>query len=353
MRGFKAKRALLQQRVGRLQQRGSAPPIEAVSDVRNRLQRHFSDFARGLEDRLQGLLAAPNGTLVQETEERLTAFPPLSREDRLKTTVTRVPAEFEEELLETVHERMLAHGTRDLVAMRDMFRLVQSEIEQVLAAQGAPAVVIQFQHLTDERLRRLLEMQILLQRKYQGELPRAGFFEYVMIARRYQMVFFMFFSAFGLSFLRTYREFMIPTAILLLSFGAINVVNSVRRERSESLERETEKARETLRVDLRRMFTELQRGWTSVVAQHLSDQVPIVVGHVESTLRDSAGRRGDQAAEERQRLQRQLQGLETSERRLLAAAKGRDLVATAVAQLRGELRQLFVGAVKAAPRPPA
>ena len=351
LRGFKAKRTLLQQRVAKLQQKGTSAPAEVVGDVRSRLQRHFSDFARGLDDRLQSLLAAPNGTLFQEVEEQLAAMPALTREDRLKTTSTRVSPEFEEELLETVHARALAHGSRDLVAMRDMFRLVQTEVEQLLATHGGPPIVLQLQYLTDDRLRKLLDMQVLLQRRYPGELPRAGFFEYVMIARRYQMVFFMFFSAFGLSFLRTYREFMIPTAILLLSFGAINVINSVRRERTESLEREMEKAREMLRADLRRMFSEVQRGWTATVAQHLSDQVPLVVGQVESALRESAGRRGEAASEDRQRLQRQLQGLETSERRLQSVSKARDLVANAVAQIRGELRQLFVSALKAAPRP--
>lgn len=186
-----------------------------------------------------------------------------------------MPKAFEDDLLRILRERISAHCIGDLVALKDLYRIVSAEVDRVLDAAGGPPVVpIQFGYLPDEKLERLLERSVSLERRYQGELPRSGFFEYVMMARRFQVILFMFISAFGLSFLRQYQSFMVPASILLLSFGGLYVWHWVKKERVESTRRELEKAREALRGEVKRMLSELQRGWAQALQQHLSDQQP-------------------------------------------------------------------------------
>ena len=233
------------------------------------------------------------------------------------------------------------------MSLGDVFGLARTEIDQAVASAGGPPVVISFQFLPEDRLDQLLSLHVVLQRRYAGELPRPGMFEYLMIARRYQILLFMFMSAFGLSFLRTYREFTIPVGVVLMLLGGFNVYNSVRRERHEGRRRELEKARELLRTDARRVLADGQRAWTSLVSQHLSDQVPLVTSQIDATIRDFAARASDEAGAERHRVQRQLQGFETTERRLVASARGRETTSTAIAQFRGELRQLLTSTLRA------
>jgi hypothetical protein len=346
LRGVKARRALAQQRVAMLPSRPGVSGTDAVAAVRSRIQRHFTEFARGVEDRAQMTFHPNTGEIWPDLDERLMAIDTLEREKRAKTTGLRMGDDVESAWIADITERVSTHCFADLTAMRDMFRMLSADLERSFSAEGIVLAPPQFQTVSDDRLRRLLQQQCVLSRHFQSEVPRSGFFEYLMMARRYQMVLFMFISAFGLSFLRSYREFMIPAAVLLLSFGGLNVVNRVKKERIESTTKELEKAREHVRGETRRILTDVQRGWSSLVSQHLNDQAALVGVQLETAIRDAAGRTAEEQAQERQRVQRQIQSFEAAERKLAVPAKGRDTLMSAVAQLRGELRQLLVTTVR-------
>ena len=353
LRALKAKRMLAQQKAAKLQQvrPGPAGAGETVSEIRSLIQRQLGEFERGAVDRLAAQLTAPSGAIWAEVDAAVAGLSFLDEEKRAKTRALGVPKAFEDDLLRILREKISAHCIGDLVALKDLYRIVSAEVDRVLDAAGGPPVVIQFGYLPDEKLERLLERSVSLERRYQGELPRSGFFEYVMMARRFQVILFMFISAFGLSFLRQYQGFMVPASILLLSSGGLYVWHSVKKERVESTRRELEKAREALRGEVKRMLSELQRGWAQALQQHLSDQQPHLLSQVEGTWRDYQARKGTETADEKLRLQRQLQGFETQERKLQAPQKGRDGVVTGLAQLRGELRQLFLAALRPGPAP--
>lgn len=344
-RAIRARRALLQQRAG-AGPRPAASLTDMIAAQRSRLQRSFSDFSRGIDDRFAATLSAPAAPFWRALDEHLSGISELDREPRVKSLVTRLPTHAEEAWLDMVRQALVSHCLADLAALRDMLRAAGREIEEAVAEAGGPPLVVQFQHLTDDRVLRLVDQQLVPQRRYQGEIPRPGFFEYLMAARRYQMVVFMFLSAFGLSFLRTYREFMIPAAIGLLSLGMLQVAHSVKRERIESVAKELDKVREQLRNETRRMIADVQRAWPGLVSQHLSDQLPLALGNAEASVRDFFARVTNDAAEERQRLQRQLQSFEVAERKLTAPMKGRETVSQAIAHVRGELRQLIAAAVR-------
>jgi hypothetical protein len=192
----------------------------------------------------------------------------------------------------------------------------------------------------------VLEGSVVWQRGYESDSMRHGFFEQLMMARRYLMILFMFLSAFGLSFLRSYTEIMIPLSILLLGVGALVVVQSAKRERHEQNAKELEKAKEAIRNEVRRILSDVQRGWSSAVSQYLSDQQQSLLAQIEPLLREHQTRRTSENSEEKMKMQRQSQGLENIERKLTAVAKGRDMLASSLSQLQGEIRQLVLGAVK-------
>ena len=80
------------------------------------------------------------------------------------------------------------------------------------------------------------------------------------------------------------------------------------------------------------------------MSQHLNEQVRPSSGQIESLVRDHHVREAQTVAEDRARVQRQLQGVAALEHRLQPPARTRDAVAKAVTQFRAELRQLVLGA---------
>lgn len=347
LRGLKAKRALAQQKATKFQQRpGTSSATELMSDIRSRLQRHFNEFLQGANVRMQTFVAPQNGPIAQGLEEWLAGLSDLERATTSTSTIISLPPKAEEEVLRILHDQLFRYCTSDMIATKDFFGIVHRELDQLMSEVNVPAISWQFRVLDDQKALRILEGQIIFQRHYKGELPKKGFFEYFMSARRYLTVLFMIMSAIGFSRWRSNPEFMIPTSILLLGIGSLVVARTVKRERIEGHERELEKAKEMIRVETRRMLTEVQRAWTALLDQYLAEQQQDCIIAMENRIREHFARATSETAEERQRVQRQMQGLDTSERRLMPLLKNKDAISNAIAQMRGEFRQLLLTSLK-------
>jgi hypothetical protein len=338
---LRTRRALLAQR--------SVPPaqtpinVEVVAEVRSKIERHVVELMRGLEERLR-VAVSPAGALTQAIEQALERVSRIEHSPRIRTTVTRLSEDDERDFLAAVRRAIVSHGLVDLTTVRDLVRLVEQETTDRLGADLSSVVRVSIQPLSDERLKRIAHVSVGLSRHYQGELPKPGFVEYLMIARRYQMVLVMFLSSFGLSAVRSLRHLMIPIGVLLLSLGGLNVARTVRRDRIESQQRELDRARDLLKSEARRMVQEFQRLWPDVISQHLQDQWPPLVTSIERSIRDRMARDAAEAGTARQRAQRQTQGYDALERRLATSSRARDAMASTLAQLLGELRQVIIRA---------
>ena len=361
-RDLRTRRAATQAKLGRA---GTAPPArpaagapELLAEIKARIQRHSQEFERGAAERLQDLLSVPSGKLAREVEALLLGLDELSEELRTTKIETRIPEAFLDKLVRTLRERIARHCAGDLVALNDLFRLLGQEIEREVALAQGPPFVPQFAYLTEDRVRRLLDMTVAVQVQYRGELPHQGFSEYFASVRKYSMILVMAASMFGMSSLmRQYREVTVPLTILLVLGGTYTVISSTRRQRVENLEKELEAARNALRPEVKRVFVEVQKAWSTLLAGFMNEQVGRSLAELDAAVKDHQARRGAEASPERERLQRQLAQLEAIDKRLGPLGKARDGVAASVAQMRGEMRGLLprpgapAGVVPAAARP--
>lgn len=348
LRGIRGKRALAQQRMAAVQARPApVSASELLAGIRSTVQRTFTDFMRGLKDRFAASLSAPTSPLWRTLDDRLAGIDGFAETGRTRSVALGLRPADEEAWLGGLRRALGEHCVADIAALRDMQKMTATQVEADVAAAGGPPLVVQVQHLSEQRIATLLDNMLVPQRKFQAELPQQGPFQYLMMARRYQTVAFMLLSAFGLSFLRSYREVMIPLTFVLLGLGALQVVHAVRRERVDGLRRELDKLREILRAESRQMTDGVERGWLALVNQHLSDQQTLVLDQVEAAVREQAARATGEGADERQRLQRQIQGFEAAERKLALPQKNRDGLAQGIAQVRGELQALIGAAVRA------
>jgi hypothetical protein len=323
----------------------ASPTVDLLADLKTRTQRLAAEFERGASDRLQDLLGQPAGLLVRETEQALGSLQELQLEKKSKTMGARVPAAFEEKINKLIRERVGRHCAGDLVALNDLFRLIGQEFERTLAQAQGPPIVVQFRYLTDERVRRMLDMYGIFQSPYKGEMPNPGFGEYFASVRKYSMVLVMGASMFGMSaMLRQYREITVPITVLLVAFGTYSVATATRQQRVENLEMLLEAARVGMRTEIRRIITDLQKQWTVMLKEFLNDQISGAVAEVDAALKESQGKKaGGDVNPERDRVARQLATIEAAEKRIGASGKAREAFVQAVTQIRGDLKGLMAG----------
>ncbi|MGH9887185.1 MAG: hypothetical protein ACREBE_16785, partial [bacterium] len=107
-------------------------------------------------------------------------------------------------------------------------------------------------------------------------------------------------------------------------------------------EKEEDAARNSLRPEIKRVLTDVQKQWSSTLSQYLQEQLVGVLAEVDTQVRDFALRKGSEGNPEKDRLQRQLQGLDATEKRFQATGKAREAAAAAIPQIRADLRPLVV-----------
>jgi hypothetical protein len=344
LQAVRTRRSLLQHHASRDAVPAERLP-ESFAELRAGILRQIAEFSRGVQERLEDALA-PQGPLAAAIGAAARQIVALEEEPRVRTMAMRVAPPDEQRFLAAVRGGLLAQGMTDLQAARDLARLIDGLAAQAMRASGCPPPA-PLQPMSDERLRRLVSIVVSITRAYQGERPRPGFFEYAMLARRYQMVLVMMLSAFGVSLVRSFRDVMLPLATLLLSLGALQVVHAAKRSRVEQQAQQLERARDTLKADAARAAAHFVRDWPGMLVQHLQDQSAMLLEGCERAFRAQAARAAADAASGRQMVQRQLQALDGVERRLSVTSRGRDALAASLAQLRGELRQLIAAGAPA------
>jgi hypothetical protein len=353
-RGLAVKKTLTQQRVSRLSRgTGNKRANEILTTLRNEIGDQFADFERGVAKRWEERTAPEIGTLWEKVDPLIDDIDDFEREDQAKATLLRIPEENKSHILNAVFEALHEECLADLVAMRDLFRDVNRRVERIVQEADGPPVVVQFDHVTDDEVRRLLEARVRTRRDYNGQIPRRGFYEYVMGARRYQIVFYMMFSTLGFSFIRAYTEIMITVTLVLLSVGALGVAHTVRRERVEGVQREREKMRSWLHGEIEQIFADVRRAWLSTLNDHLKQQQKRALPQVEAVLREHRRRQSEESEEAKRSVQLQLQGLENTGRKLSAAKQRCEQVRQDTATFQNQLRRAFDAALRDATTGPS
>jgi hypothetical protein len=347
VRTIRVKRATAQQKTAKLQL-GGTNLAEVVADIRVRIQRTLADFEKSVQEGVAELFLPQIGSLSQLVEGRLSEILDLERTVGEKSIQLRLLPKDEAELLRLIGEGIRNRAYTDLRSFRDVLELISNDVDRTLASAGAPPVTLRHSQVPDSRVNRVLDSAVRFDRSYRGELPKEGLQEYLQQSRKYQGLLLTIISATGASFIPGVRQYTAGLSVLLLVVGIISVKRSLPKERAENLAREVEKARDLLRGEAKRIFSEAERGWTSAISDALRDEQATVLLQFEAAVREGQSRKNTEMTEERGRVQRAMEGLQHAEGQLSVSGKTRDAVLNAAAQLRGALR-LLIAASRTAP----
>lgn len=341
-RAARAKKAAVEQRAQQLQ---SAPmPTELLGDARAVIQKPFDRFQKDVSRQLKDLVAQHEGSLWREIDAAAGELDHFDVVKKPKSDVVSVPADFLNPLLDRIKEVLGEACRSSQVRLRDLLRDVKQDMEQLLEERGGPPVVLHFQKLPPDQVDKILERAVTIQRPYKGDITRKGVMDIFMAARRYQMLFFMIFSAFGLSFIRSFTAFTVPAGLMLMAYGFLNVYQGFKQQRAEAEEKELGKARDSLRSELTRAMGEVQKLWDQTLSAFMTEQQQNALELVEGTIRTSSAMDSRHAAGDKELVQQQIKSLDASQKKLAEGIKNADAASTDLTQIRSSLIEFFVSA---------
>lgn len=319
----------------------SRESMELMSSLKSLLQDSISGYQKGLKRRFEDLYKTNVGSLWKEMEEWSESLDELSIEERTKKVVVTVPDDFTEEYLNHVHNVIHQSLTTDLIALKDTLHQIQNDVERKLSKSGIKSTSIHFSYVTEAAVTRLLQSSIRIDRPYQGEGQKKGPMEYFMAIRRYQMVFFMLLSTFGgaATMLKKRLEILLPVTLVLLSAGGYFVVTGVKKEREDQKTKDLEKARESLKTEYKRMFSEVQRDWFSIMDEHVKEQLSKALNQLEEIVKSHFENKAKKLDKEKDSIQRKSKSIDGKESKLVNLKKNIDSTSTELKKFQMELRR--------------
>lgn len=341
-RTARAKKASVEQRAQQLQ--GAPMPTELLGEARGLIQKQFDRFQKDLSRGLKELVAPQEGSLWREIDAAAGALDRFDSVKKPKVDAVTIPADFQQPLIDRIKEVLGGVCRSSLVELHDFLRDIKEKVERTLEERGGPPVVLHFQHLPKDRVDTVLQRAVVIQRPYKGEITRKGVMDFFMAARRYQMLFFMVFSAFGLSFIRSFTAFTIPAGMVLMAYGMLNVVNGARKQRAEAEEKELDKARDLLRSELSRAMSEVQKSWDQTVSTFMGDQQNAALELIENAVRSSSAMGSRQAAGDKELVQQQIKSLDAAQRKLAEGMKKAEAAGQELEQVRSSLIEFYIAA---------
>jgi hypothetical protein len=340
-RNLKGKKVLNQQQVIKVQSKANVSTYDIGADIKNLIQNQTALLEKGILDDLENQVRPQVGKFSQVSEQLTQEIVELETTKASRKNQLKIPKEVEEKAMYAVEKHFTELANRHLVSIRDSLKSLERDFEKLCLKNEIPSFSLNPKFLTDQQLKTILAGALRLERPYQSEAPVKGFYEYFMAMRKYQMIFFMLVSSFGLSFMRNLRSYMIPVTILLFGFGAYNVHKTVEKESEENEEKELGKARESLRQELKRMGAEISRQWGKVISDFLKTQNQQFLVLIESTLKEYFQKKGTEEEEMKKKIQRQVQSIDNSERKMSNIIRGKENLYRNILRSKSEVRQML------------
>jgi hypothetical protein len=340
-RSYKAKKALGQQQAIKLQSKAGPTSSDVSSYVKTTINNQFSQLEKAINDSFESYARPVTGDYSKLTEsiaEKLEQFEEIIKS---KKKVLNIPKSFTNHFLAEIRKSILDQGHQHLIFMRDSIRETESELNDYCEKNGIPALSLNLKYLTDATLLELLDSAIRIEKDYEGKLPQKGFYEYFMAMRKYQMLFFMVASTFGLSFLRNRSMMMytLPLTIILMAWGGYSVYKTVNEEAEDLKETELANAKDVLKNESKRIVSEVSRTWLRTLTDHLRNQSSSSLMSIENTIKDYFSKKNAEDEEEKKKVQRQMQGIDNSERKMVNVVRAKETHLRNIQRTRSEFRQ--------------
>jgi hypothetical protein len=345
-RTLKAKKAIGQQQVIKIQTKDSLSPSDVLNNIKGLLNQQFSMVEKGINDNYENHLRPITGDYSKLIEEDLIGLTRLESSKKTKTMALSIPSDFETKHYDSIYNFFLQEGHEHMILLRDAFKSAEKEVDKLLEKNGITGVSLNLKFLTDSQLRIILDSAVRAERPYDGVMPKKGAYEYFVAMRKYQIIAVMLMSTLGMSFLKNMRIFMLPLTVVLLGAGGFSVYKTVQKESEEKENDEIEKAKDSLRSESKRIASEVARQWLRVINDHLKMQLSQTVISLESYIKNYATKKQVDDEDEKKKVQRQVQSIDNNERKMANINRLRDTFYRNLQKNKMDSRQAFSLAIK-------
>jgi hypothetical protein len=311
-----SKKSISQQKLKLIPDTRSQNSGELLNKIKQMGQQYSSNFEKGIIAKTELFTQSPQADLKKVITD-FQAKVEFHEEIKSKNIELTLGASYQNDLLTHIQAMIHSKCHSDLNIFADTLHLFEKEIEALCEENGIVFQRPNLKYLTPNEVDYFISQTLSKKIDYSGSAPNKGLYEYFSAARKFQMVFFMMASVFGVSgVIRQYQYISIPLSIVLLGYGIISVSKTVTKEREENQETELKSASEAIDKWIKDVGTDLNRNWIKTLTDAFKNQIQTLTIETESIVKTVLTSKANESDEERKKQQKTIQLFDQNERKL-------------------------------------
>lgn len=316
---------------------------EMFSSIKTNLQRSYSSFESGINERFNSLTKNQPGSLYSFLMDQIDGFNAMDTVASGTDTKFVLPDTDLDDLKNEIENGITEHLSHDVKSLNDFLQMTIDEINEQFKEVELAQFEYHHRDFSSTEIDRLLESQMGFEREHEPKTMKKGIMAYFSAIRQPYMIIIMMTSVLA-PFIGNIRDkkWFPPVIAIALITGLYFAIKDAKKSKEETLQEELKKVRQWLKGEYKRIFSNLEREWKTRYFQHAKDEFQEIQRMAEEKLRNYQADRGQKISQETNLTQRKMQTLEAFDKKLNEAKRAKGQVESQLRTVRTELKQMFL-----------
>lgn len=272
---------------------------ETVVGIKQFFNNYLQVLEKSVNEELDYNFNIHSGELGKKIEQFLGNLSELQTESKNKTDVLSIRPQDRTDFSQIMKQEISNYYQLLLKKIDLAFEFLEQELNSQLLNLNSENKSLLIDHNIDFNASAYITNVVKMDRPFEAVIPRKNWLDHIMGARKYQMLFIMIISTFGLSFLRQMKWFMVPTSFILIGFGIRSIIKNSKNETAEAKEREVIKAKELMKEEAKRIISDFNSKMKRVIGDHIRVQNSIISKSLDGSIGNSYQSMADQIDREK------------------------------------------------------
>lgn len=315
------------------------------STLKSNLQRSFSEFENGINERFTELTKNQPGSLYAFIVDQIDGIHQLEEVTSGGETRYMLPSSTLVELEGQAKAGFEEHLQHDVASLNDYLDITTDEINHSFEENDLSNFNVGIQKLSKTDVQLMLNDQFHFDKQHEAKPLKKGFMSFFSAVRQPYMIIIMMVGILGrvIPDMNLWQQWwFIAIIILALGGGLYFAIQGAKKKKIEMEAEELKKVSQWLKAEYKRIFSTIEKDWKSKYFTHAKNQFSEILRQLELDLKNYQQDRSESISEETNLTQRKIQTLETFDKKLKESQRQKAKITTDLSSLGTELKQNFL-----------
>ena len=321
---------------------------ELFSGLKLNLQRSYSEFENGIQNRFEKLTRNKSGSMYTYIMDQIDAISDLEKvksNGETKYFISkRVLADLEDKTNQAFHE----HLGGDVVSLNDYFQVTIEEIDSLFKKEGLEGFDLLLDTLSNREVVKQLEDQFVFEKEFDSKSNSKGVMSYFSKARAPIMMLAMLTSTLAIFWepddkdtIRDIPQFKFLAGAAVIG-GIVYLVVSTKKEQEKTQSEELKKAKQWLKAEYKRIFTTIEKEWKANYFEFSKNRLAEILAQAENSLKNYQITKATSVSTKTNLTQRKIQKLEAFDKKLKESKRKKAQIEATISSIESDLKQTFI-----------